>query len=611
MSRLRAAFLLFALVSLIDASAASAQHEGPVLRGPVRAYAALALAPDDETEHVTRMVRVHDGYDIGEVAGRLMAHPDGERAVFFWHMVGGLLRNAQDRCQTPQGTYTDYQCPFLENGTDSLQAMAHAFFRDLHEAGGDVDVVPLDHEYDFSNWSINRSWRDAIIADPRSSRLAERLAPYRLEEIMNTGQDDYLYWNDLQWRIIAEALSEAVYEEAKRFFPDVRMSNYGHFVMDEANAVPDPQGHEQFVTSHVGTHSARPFYGRVGSRGEGPWESLLYYMNIARAIGRSSDVPFTPWISHKAFPASDWAGTPYYEEAVFHLALSGADDFYYWNDPSSGADAAQDLLVDRLMGALNEQIGAAPRQSVTLGEVPMSAPILATGMEVGADRVVWRVTAPPGATYVVAQPSGTVLPLGDEAGAWHETAPDEEVSFEVGWGRPPGAMRLEAGWNLVSAPVHPNAPGLEDFFAEVAGQVAVVKDERGRVFIPEYGINQIGAWDPGEAYKVYMRAAEAFDVSGRAVEASAPLPLEAGWNYLPYLLDHATPIADALGSIAQHIVLVKDAEGRAYLPQDGIDTIGEMEPGQGYAVYLRAPATLTYPAPQAPERAAGSYAKRN
>jgi hypothetical protein len=40
---------------------------------------------------------------------------------------------------------------------------------------------------------------------------------------------------------------------------------------------------------------------------------------------------------------------------------------------------------------------------------------------------------------------------------------------------------------------------------------------------------------------------------------------------------------------------VKDESGRVYLPYKGIKLLEQMEPGEGYTVYVRQSTTLTYP----------------
>ncbi len=72
--------------------------------------------------------------------------------------------------------------------------------------------------------------------------------------------------------------------------------------------------------------------------------------------------------------------------------------------------------------------------------------------------------------------------------------------------------------------------------------------------------------------------------------------LAQGWNLVPYLRDESLPVDVALASIAPHLVLVKDENGQIYYPGYGINTIGDLQPGQGYKIYVDQATALTFPA---------------
>ncbi len=224
----------------------------------------------------------------------------------------------------------------------------------------------------------------------------------------------------------------------------------------------------------------------------------------------------------------------------------------------------------------------------------------------------------------------------DEQSVWQRYLSDADLDWlynggggrtyaELGEGPPSGAashsIELRQGWNLISSYVAPEPSSLEAVFADVLSDVALVKDEAGKAFLPGEGINRIGDWDPLEAYMVYARQAVTLRLSGTSLSGAPPaVPLEQGWNLVPYLREASLPIEEALGSISEHVVLVKDYAGAAWIPEYGINHIGLMQPQQGYKVYMAQPAELTYtpsgsseprpaltrgPAPSAPLKAPG------
>jgi len=55
-------------------------------------------------------------------------------------------------------------------------------------------------------------------------------------------------------------------------------------------------------------------------------------------------------------------------------------------------------------------------------------------------------------------------------------------------------------------------------------------------------------------------------------------------------------IETIMNSISSDIVIVKDGAGNVYWPAFGVNNIGNMKPGEGYQIKMKAPRTLTYPA---------------
>ena len=64
-------------------------------------------------------------------------------------------------------------------------------------------------------------------------------------------------------------------------------------------------------------------------------------------------------------------------------------------------------------------------------------------------------------------------------------------------------ISLNAGWNL--APFFLETPqAAEDVVAPLGGAFVILKDDAGRVYYPSYGINQVGALEPGKGYFLYV-----------------------------------------------------------------------------------------------------------
>jgi hypothetical protein len=62
------------------------------------------------------------------------------------------------------------------------------------------------------------------------------------------------------------------------------------------------------------------------------------------------------------------------------------------------------------------------------------------------------------------------------------------------------------------------------------------------------------------------------------------IDLQSGWNLFGYVCQEPEDVIDALSSYLDFIVIVKDYEGQAYLPEWDYNGIGDLKPGYGYQI---------------------------
>ena len=186
----------------------------------------------------------------------------------------------------------------------------------------------------------------------------------------------------------------------------------------------------------------------------------------------------------------------------------------------------------------------------------------------------------------------------------------EEYSLAVTGSAPPPAgshyITLNAGWNMISAYLEPAYSDLDIVLAALLADstFTLINDAHGKKYWPAEGIYTLQSWDYQRAYKIRMAQADTLVVSGRLVQPELePIVLSrvydwntsTGINTPAYLRGSPMPVDQAVASIATSLIMVKDIVGNIYYPEYGINTLGDMEPGQGYIVYLSAPDTLLYP----------------
>jgi hypothetical protein len=150
-----------------------------------------------------------------------------------------------------------------------------------------------------------------------------------------------------------------------------------------------------------------------------------------------------------------------------------------------------------------------------------------------------------------------------------------------------GAMQelsLNEGWNLVSSYVQPDEPALENVFASVIEEIAVVKDVDGNVFIPELNINELGEWNSDKAYYVFSSEEVSFTMSGAL--ASNDVLVEEGWFLVPFHSESVMGVEDAFSSLMENLIMVKGENGDIFYPNENVDLLIEIEPGRGYAIFV-------------------------
>lgn len=156
-------------------------------------------------------------------------------------------------------------------------------------------------------------------------------------------------------------------------------------------------------------------------------------------------------------------------------------------------------------------------------------------------------------------------------------------------------INLASGWNTISGYVIPDNPSMPAVFQNINSNIIIVKNNTGQTYIPSLNINTIGNWDYKQGYKAKTSAASVLTIGCIKANPSTPINLNLGWNMVSYLRTTPMNISTALASLGSNIIIVKNNAGQTYIPDLNVNTIGNMQPGQGYQIKMRAPAQLAYP----------------
>lgn len=121
----------------------------------------------------------------------------------------------------------------------------------------------------------------------------------------------------------------------------------------------------------------------------------------------------------------------------------------------------------------------------------------------------------------------------------------------------------------------------------IIDKVIIAKNNSGAAYLVEWNFNGIGDLLVGQGYQIKTSEAVELEVSGAYVfPEENPIYLTAGWNIIGYLRTEAAA-ADAVMAVINdtgNLIIAKNYNGAAYLPEFNFNGIGNMVPGQGYQI---------------------------
>ncbi|MBC7884996.1 MAG: T9SS type A sorting domain-containing protein, partial [Saprospiraceae bacterium] len=156
-------------------------------------------------------------------------------------------------------------------------------------------------------------------------------------------------------------------------------------------------------------------------------------------------------------------------------------------------------------------------------------------------------------------------------------------------------ITLRQNWNTISSYVNPDNPDMLALLASLGNKVVLIKDEKGKSAIPSQGINDLGNWDVKKGYQIRMIESTTLSITGTKTEPSAnPISVSSEWKIISNLCENGNSPASQWSSIASSIVIIKDQDGKSYIPSAMIDDLKCLKPGFGYHVRGINNASFTY-----------------
>ncbi|MDZ7722544.1 MAG: GEVED domain-containing protein [candidate division KSB1 bacterium] len=154
---------------------------------------------------------------------------------------------------------------------------------------------------------------------------------------------------------------------------------------------------------------------------------------------------------------------------------------------------------------------------------------------------------------------------------------------------------FSTGWNGFSYNITNDDNRIDTALEGISSHIQIMKDGLGNTWLPEFGINNLGDLNFTKGYKVLMKTEQTIEVNGTPVDSDFLIQLQRGWNMIGYLPQFPAPAAFCFSELGSKLLLAKDMQGNSFIPEFGINTIGELEPGEAYKLSMAESASLRFP----------------
>ena len=149
-------------------------------------------------------------------------------------------------------------------------------------------------------------------------------------------------------------------------------------------------------------------------------------------------------------------------------------------------------------------------------------------------------------------------------------------------------------WDMISTYMSTDE-SVQSIFSPVSEELIIIKDANGLVYWLDWDINTLTNLNTEDAYAVKTWGPNEIIVYGEFVQPEDILFNLSGWNYMSYPRYFPEDVEIVFSSVGDNVKLLKDDSGNLFWPELGLNTIGEMESGEGYILKVNDDQDFTYP----------------
>ena len=143
--------------------------------------------------------------------------------------------------------------------------------------------------------------------------------------------------------------------------------------------------------------------------------------------------------------------------------------------------------------------------------------------------------------------------------------------------------------------INPGELNISVLLSDIVNDLIIIKNQSGDVYWPEFDLNSIGSLTTGVGYQIKMSAENDLILNGSLVSSDYIIDLDDGWGIIGYLHQECYNVEDMMMAIVDNLTILKDDNGNVYWPAFGLNSIGNMCPGEAYQIKTTSALTFSYP----------------
>jgi len=158
---------------------------------------------------------------------------------------------------------------------------------------------------------------------------------------------------------------------------------------------------------------------------------------------------------------------------------------------------------------------------------------------------------------------------------------------------------LNVGYQFVSSRIIPYSPNMLDVLSDNLENIDFVRNSAGLMFrkIGPVWVNSIGDWITTEGYIFKMNSEDELTISGEIIDPQTPIDLVLGYQIISYLPESPINTLDVFADVLSNLDFVRNSAGLMFrkIGPVWVNSIGDMQAGEGYLVKMNAEDVLIYP----------------